>query len=213
MRNILIICLAAGFLLFASTAHSGPSPLTNPGFETGDVTGWTTVIPSGASLNVVTSHTDTSGSATGTTSWGPYQGDYFALLKTDGPGSTTHMTQVFSATAGEKLEFAYFWDSQDYTPFNDSAFGVLNQPYGSPVTLFQEDISSDPANYWGTPWTLVSYTLPDSGSYTIDFYITNVGDEVLDSHLGVDYIPAPGAILLGSIGVGIVGWLRRRRTL
>ena len=66
--------------------------------------------------------------------------------------------------------------------------------------------------YWGiidTDNLFTSISIGNTGAGTDYFGF----DEMTVGSLEQVIIPAPGAILLGSIGVGLVGWLRRRRTL
>lgn len=73
------------------------------------------------------------------------------------------------------------------------SFGTYS-PSGSPTW----------GNTIGPVRILQMYTVYDFGCYEY---------EIPRQDLLYVVIPAPGAILLGSIGVGIVGWLRRRRTI
>ena len=207
MKKFVTICVVAALMLFASSAQA----LTNGSFETGDLTGWTTSIPSGGSITVESIH---NGSQPGET-WNPTDGQYFALLKTDGPGNKIQLSQTF--TSGGTLTFDWFFNAEDYTPFNDSVEGSILDATGASTQLFYQNIAGV-AYYMGTPWATVSYNLPSPGTYTLQFETWTVGDSSYDSFLGIDkvnvaVIPAPGAILLGSIGVSLVGWMRRRRSL
>jgi len=78
-----------------------------------------------------------------------------------------------------------------------SAIGTFSENT-YPVVLWSEDMFS----YSGTP--IGRAVIAFNGQFASRFAVDN---------LSVNTIPAPGAILLGSIGVGFVSWLRRRRSL
>jgi hypothetical protein len=212
----------AALAVFIAAMLTGVSlaDLSNGSFESG-LTDWTTVVAGGeASAAAVTSHADPGGNGTGTTSWSPTQGQYFALLRADSPTSTTQLSQSLTVGAGDVLSFDYFWDWTDYPDYWDPATGKIISGAGE-TTLFEVSGADGTDSYWGTPWTSIEHTFTSSGTYTLLFEVRNTGDTGNDPFLGVDNVklngvvdpvptPIPAAMLLGMLGLGTAGFKLRR---
>jgi len=112
--------------------------------------------------------------------------DWNAFLPTGDPSSPTTPGIYYLAVS----EFNLDPFSAGGLIFPSVSFGLVSGPTGLG--------GGSPVSYWSG-----GLGLQESG-YQI---------ELTGASYVQDVIPAPGAILLGSIGLGLVNWLRRRRTL
>jgi hypothetical protein len=209
MKRLIIVYLVAGLAFAASSARAN---LTNEGFESGDLTGW--LAWPDLLVSVLNSAKGLGNQAN--TTWLPTEGNYFAYLKTGGgEGVYTTMTQSFTTQAGYDLSFDIFFDTADYSPFNDDGYAKLVGFAGAPTTTLYAQSVSTVGDKNADGWTHISFTIPQTGIYALEFGVENIGDDIVLSAIGVDniVIPSPSAVFIGSFGVGLVGWLRRRRTL
>ena len=215
MKKLITICVTAGLMLAVGTpvangsiSYGTPSPSLSPTFGTlvnfDDKASGTQVLWNDYVSVGVASITETSL---------PGAGVLFARY-----ASTAQSPPNYVGTGSYDLGGSNFgWDGTiqiDLTlPASMVGIGVSNGLGGSETLSVYDSTGSLLESHTIVSGVLTSvYPVITTGAYNISRLVIS-GDFFAIDDLQFNAIPAPGAILLGSIGVGLVGWLRRRRTI
>jgi len=209
-KTTLAGALAASALLMSTGASAAVISLTNSGFETSDLSGWTTLgtvvaTPStsvttfdstvwtiGAAGTTMAQLNPSVGVASIETALGLTAGTLNALNTNPSGGSLTDgaaIWQSFSGNAGDSISVAWDYVATDYIPFNDPAYAILISPdLSSTITVLASihglGIPVGTSGHSG--WQTFSESLTQTGTHTIAFVTTNDKDTILDSVLFLD---------------------------
>jgi len=217
LTKIAIVSLFVVPLVFVP-AQADPD---NLGFELGDLTGWTvTLAPGGGggTADVVMSDN------TGFGIVNPQEGNWFAKLKTDGPGSFTSLEMVMNLAAGDEVTGYVRWFDNELAGQQDNEFDDTVEVNFIDSSLVEFQVFED--SHAGNTeilqdWEQWSFIAPATDTYTMQLQIKNVSDDIFDSIAYFDNIvvpskaPEPGSALLlafGLLGGGAVRFVRNRIT-
>lgn len=189
--------LVASLLIAAGAAQAAP---VNTGFETGDLTGWTSNLIGGSAF--VT---------TFDSGYTAVEGARFLVVGAGSANVWQTVSQTVSLQAGDELSGKAAFNWEDYNPFLDGAMVQILDAAGAVVaTPFFMD-GNGHSDYFNSPWTAWSFTAGTTASYTLVYGARNTGDSSMasfgyfDAATVTSKVPEPmslGLVALGLLGAG-----------